>query len=149
MRYLCFDLGDKRTGVAVGDAILRMASPVTLIDTPIDVRQGDALLDDIARVCREQLGSPSAGEIVIGLPLNMDGTEGPRAKAARLFAARISEHTGRVVHFMDERLSSVAADWTMSQSGLTHKQKKLRRDALAAAGILQGFLDGLEARGTA
>ncbi|MBC7773721.1 MAG: Holliday junction resolvase RuvX, partial [Pyrinomonadaceae bacterium] len=45
-----------------------------------------------------------------------------------------------------ERLSSVAADWTMSQSGLTHKQKKLRRDALAAAGILQGFLDGLARR---
>jgi len=141
MRYLCIDLGDRRTGVAVGDTVLRLASPVTVIEIPVEQRDGDALLDEIARICREQLGS--TGEIVLGLPLNMDGTEGPRAKAARAFAGRIEQRTTRAVRFMDERLSSVAADWTTSQSGLTHKQKKQRRDALAAASILQGFLNAL------
>jgi putative Holliday junction resolvase len=70
----------------------------------------------------------------------MDGTEGPRAKSVRVFAERVAKATGRVVHFHDERLSSVEADWKMARSGLTHGQKKARRDALAAAAILQDFL---------
>lgn len=160
IRYLCLDLGDKRTGVAVGDTVVRLASPVTVLEVPITERNGDALLDAIARVCDEHLGpsypvapgaKPTASsgwgraavtaKLIVGLPLNMDGTEGPRSKAARTFAARIEARTGRTVIFRDERLSSAAADWTMAQSGLTHKQKKERRDALAAASILQGLLN--------
>ncbi len=138
-RYLCLDLGDKRTGVAVGDTVLRIASPVTVLEVGVQEHAGDALLEAIARVCEEQLGRD--GELVVGLPLNMDGTEGARAKMVRALAARIEARTKRAVTYRDERLSSVAADWTMAQSGLTHKQKKQRRDALAAANILQGMLN--------
>ena len=81
------------------------------------------------------------GAIVIGLPLHMDGTEGDRVKIAREFAADITKCCGLPVHFQDERLTSYAADQRMARSGRTHKQKKQIRDALAAAEILQDFLE--------
>lgn len=147
MRYLAIDLGDKRTGLALGDAVMKIASPVGVIEVPIDRRDGADLLDAIARACEEQLG-PS-GELVMGLPLNMDGSEGPRAKLVRAFAARVSEKTGRAVHLQDERRTSRRADERMAQSGLTRGQKKARRDAIAAAGFLQDFLDALSRPGSA
>ncbi len=147
MRYLAIDLGDKRTGLALGDAVIKIASPVGVIEVPIDRRDGADLLDAIARACEEQLG-PS-GELVMGLPLNMDGSEGPRAKLVRAFAARVSEKTGRAVHLQDERRTSRRADERMAQSGLTRGQKKARRDAIAAAGFLQDFLDALSRPGSA
>lgn len=139
MRYICFDLGDKRTGVAVGDAETRIVSPIDQIEVSISADNGNALLDAIDRAVKEHLGA-GRGEIVVGLPLNMDGTEGPRAIAARATAARIAARTSRRVHLFDERLTSAEADWSMAGSGLTHGQKKQRRDALAAAAILRGFL---------
>jgi putative Holliday junction resolvase len=147
VRYLAIDLGDKRTGLALGDAVIKIASPVGVIEVPIDRRDGADLLDAIARACEEQLG-PS-GELVMGLPLNMDGSEGPRAKLVRAFAARVSEKTGRAVHLQDERRTSRRADERMAQSGLTRGQKKARRDAIAAAGFLQDFLDALSRPGSA
>jgi putative holliday junction resolvase len=150
MRYIALDLGDKRTGVAVGDAITRLVSPVGILQTPVAQADGEALLSAITQAIDEHLGKPArpgwkggAGEIVVGLPMNMDGTEGPRAKLVRAFAQRIVERTGRVVHFQDERLTSSAADWAMARTGWTHKQKKERRDALAAAAILEDFLASL------
>lgn len=71
----------------------------------------------------------------------MDGSEGQRAKLVRAWADRIAARTGWPVELFDERLTSSAADAKMARSGLTHKQKKERRDAIAAAAILQGFLD--------
>ncbi|MFI4897404.1 MAG: Holliday junction resolvase RuvX [Phycisphaerales bacterium JB059] len=147
MRYLAIDLGDKRTGLALGDAVMKIASPVGVIEVPIDRREGAELIDAIARACDEQLG-PS-GELVMGLPLNMDGSEGPRAKIVRAFAERVSERTGRTVHLQDERRTSLRADEQMARSGLTHGQKKARRDAIAAAGFLQDFLDALSRPGSA
>jgi putative holliday junction resolvase len=145
MRFLSIDLGDKRTGLAVGDAITRIVSPLDVLEIPIDQRQGEALLDAIDSAIKNHLGdSPySKGELVVGLPLNMDGSEGPRAKLVRAFASRLAERTRRTIHFQDERLSSADADWQMSQTGLTHKQKKQRRDALAAAAILRDYLNTL------
>jgi len=142
MRYLAIDLGDKRTGLAVGDSITGVAVPLDVLEVPASERAGVALLDALAAAITNQLGT-SPGELVLGLPLNMDGTDSPRAKLARDFAVRLAERTGRVVHLHDERLSSAAADWTMSQSGLTHAQKKARRDALAAAAVLTDFLKTL------
>jgi putative Holliday junction resolvase len=78
---------------------------------------------------------------VVGLPLNMDGTEGPRARVVRAFAERLRTRTGRSLHYQDERLTSAEADWAMSRTGMTHQQKKERRDALAAAAILRDFLE--------
>jgi len=71
----------------------------------------------------------------------MDGTEGARAKLVRAFAARIAGRTGRAVHFQDERLTTAAADWSMARTGMTRQQKKDRRDAIAAATMLQDFLN--------
>jgi putative Holliday junction resolvase len=138
VRYLSIDLGDKRTGLAVGDDITRLATPVEIIELPREQHDGRALLDAIARAIDEHLGP--ADQLVLGLPLNMDDTEGPRARLVRAFAVRLAERTGRTIHLHDERLSSVQADWDMGQSGLTHKQKKARRDALAAAAVLRDFL---------
>lgn len=143
MRYLCIDLGDKRTGIALGDAITRLASPVEVIEADIRVREGGVLLDAIARVVARELGPPGAARaaaLVFGLPVNMDGTEGPRAVLTRAFAARVGERTGFKVVFHDERLTSADAEWSLAGSGLTRKQKKERRDAVAAAAILRDFL---------
>ena len=141
MRYLCIDLGDKRTGLALGDSETRLATPVDVLHVPLAEREGQALLDSLARAIREHLGERSPGELVVGLPFNMDGSEGSRAKVVRAFAARLATATKRAVHFQDERLTSADADWQMAQSGLTHKQKKERRDAIAAAAILRDFLE--------
>lgn len=145
MRYLGIDLGDKRTGLAMGDNLLRIATPAGVVEVASAQDGGNALLAALQREVDERLGvgPGSIGELVIGLPLNMDGSEGPRARASRAFAERLAERTGRRVHLVDERLTTAAADWSMSQTGLTHKQKKRRRDAIAAAALLQGFLDAL------
>lgn len=148
VRYVCLDLGGKRTGLAVGDTITRVVTPVEVLDVPGGAQGGGAAGDQyagaLAAAVREHLGDPPApGEIVLGLPLNMDGSEGPGAKAVRALGARLAALAGRVVHFQDERLTSVDADWAMARSGLTHGQKKKRRDALAAAAILRDFLEAV------
>ena len=151
MRFLAIDLGDKRTGLAVGDSETGVVTPLTVLEVSISVAQGDLLLEAIARAAEEQLGparragTPGArldspGELVLGLPLNMDGTEGPRAKVVRAFARRIAQRTARKFYYQDERLSSADADWAMSRSGMTRQQKKEKRDALAASAILRDFL---------
>lgn len=133
MRYLAIDLGDKRTGFAVGDDFTRMASPVGMAELPV----GPRLIEAIAQVIREH----EPGAIVIGLPLNMDGTEGDAAKRVRAFGEQLAATIGLPVHVQDERLTSYAADQRMAQTGRTHKQKKQIRDAIAAAEILRDFLD--------
>jgi putative holliday junction resolvase len=146
MRYLAIDLGDPRTGVAVGDTETGIAAPLEVVEISIDIQGGGALLEALARIVEEQLGQNGPGELVLGLPLNMDGTEGSGAKQVRAFARRLRERTSRVVHFQDERLTTAEADWAMAGSGLTRAQKKSRRDALAAAAILRDFLGGTDLR---
>jgi putative holliday junction resolvase len=140
MRILCIDLGDKRTGLAVGDPITRIASPVDVLEIPAAQRDGAALAQAIAAAARDH----NARTLLVGLPLNMDGTEGPRAKLVRTFGERLAKATGLPVIYQDERLTSSQADWQMAQSGLTHQGKKARRDALAAAAILGDYLANLE-----
>lgn len=143
MRYVAVDLGDRRTGLAVGDSQTRVVTPLEVLESPIAVRAGEQLLEDLARAIGEQLGPHAPAELVMGLPLNMDGTEGPRAKLVREFAARLSQKTARMVRFQDERLTSAEADWGMARSGMTRGEKKSRRDALAAAAVLRDFLETL------
>jgi len=140
VRYIAIDLGDKRTGLAIGDAQTRLVTPLQVLESPIATRAGEQLLDDLAKAIDQQLSPHAKAELIIGLPLNMDGTEGPRAKLVRDFAARIAAKTGRTVRFQDERLTSVEADWGMARSGMTRGEKKARRDALAAAVVLRDFL---------
>lgn len=133
MRYIAVDLGDKRTGIAVGDDELRMAQPVCVLEVPI----GDQLITAIVKTIEQQ----DVDEIVMGLPLNMDGSPGQRVAITKQFASTLQEATGLVLHFQDERLTSSAAEEKLSQSGKTHKQKKKVRDAIAAAEILSDFLE--------
>jgi putative Holliday junction resolvase len=139
-RLIAIDLGDKRTGLALADTITRIASPAGLLDIPIAERDGDKLLDAIAHAIDDLVGRAPA-DLIVGLPINMDGSEGPRAKLVRAYAQRIAERTDRAIHFQDERQSSMHANDRMAQTGLTHKQKKARRDAIAAVVILQRYLD--------
>lgn len=138
-RYLAIDPGEKRTGLAVGDDLLKIASPVDVIHATGP--------EPLLRALAEAIDTHNPDELVIGIPLNMDGSPGPAAEKARALAQLLRQHTGLAVHEVDERLSSFAADQWMNQSGLTHKQKKARRDALAAAAILNDFLQGPQAQG--
>lgn len=145
-RAIAIDLGDKRTGLALGDSVTGIASPAGMIEVSISERGGETLLGAIAGAIDDLVGT-SPVDLVVGLPLNMDGTEGPRAKLVRAFAERIGVKTGRRIHLHDERQTSMAADERMARSGLTHKQKKARRDAIAAAAILQSYLDACDRSG--
>ena len=135
MRFLAIDLGDKRTGIAVGDDELAMAQPVCVLEVPI----GELLINAIVKTIDEQ----GVDELVIGLPLNMDGSPGQRVFITNEFAKELKAVTKMQLHFQDERLTSSAAEEKLSGSGKTHKQKKKIRDALAAAEILNDFLENL------
>jgi len=135
MRFLAIDLGDKRTGIAVGDDELAMAQPVCVLEVPI----GELLINAIVKTIDEQ----GVDELVIGLPLNMDGSPGQRVFITNEFAKELKAATKMQLHFQDERLTSSAAEEKLSSSGKTHKQKKKIRDALAAAEILNDFLANL------
>lgn len=140
MRIFAIDLGDQRTGLALADRTTGIASPAGLVEIPIDRNNGQSLVTEIMRQFQHQAGGPDT-EIVIGMPLNMDGTEGPRAHFVRAFATKLATRLDRPIVLVDERRTSKAADERMAQSGLTHKQKKQRRDAIAAASIAQLYLD--------
>ncbi len=135
MIYLGIDLGGKRTGLAVGNDLMRQAGPVDVIHESDPQRIIQAIRDAVEQYAPDAL--------VVGLPLHMDDTAGPEAKAARGMAEQLQQATGLPVHMVDERLTTYEADDRLKQSGYTHKQKKNRRDAIAAAVLLQQFLDDL------
>lgn len=119
--------------MAAGDDVTGIVSPLQVIEAPHEEALLVALLQVIAA------HKPDA--LVLGVPLNMDGSEGPAAKSARAFGATLSQRTNVPMHYQDERLTSYAADQAMARSGRTHKRKKQLRDALAAAEILRDFLE--------
>lgn len=141
MRFLAIDPGDRRTGLALGDDEMRIVTPLP----PIVTSKPTERLNQLARAIDEQ--GPDA--LVVGLPLNMDGSEGPPAAAARRFAGELQARFGLPVHLADERLTSAVADGQMAGSDLTHGQKKRRRDGLAAAAILRDFLGQWDGKGDA
>ncbi len=131
MRYLAIDYGMKRTGLAVCDAGETIASPLAVVQGRKD------LIQRIQRV----VASEGVEAIVLGLPLNMDGTEGPQARLVQAFGKELGRQLGIPVHFQDERLSSFEAEQRLQEMDLSRAKKKERLDALAAADILQNFLD--------
>ncbi|XAM01251.1 Holliday junction resolvase RuvX [Phycisphaeraceae bacterium D3-23] len=133
MRYLSIDLGDKRTGVAIGDDVTGIASPHDVVRTG---GESDRLRQLLALI-----ESEGPDGVVVGLPLNMDGSLGPAALKAVAVGRQLASASGVPTHFADERQTSQIADEQMAGSGLTHKQKKARRDALAAAAILRVFFE--------
>ncbi|MBI1375523.1 MAG: Holliday junction resolvase RuvX [Phycisphaera sp.] len=138
MRYLAIDPGDKRTGLAVGDDETDQAGPVGVIDSSDDAT--------LLRGIRDAIDEHGPDALVVGVPYGADGFVGPRAKKSLALATLLREATGLEVFAHDETLTSYEADDLMRQSGLTHKQKKARRDALAATAILRDFLT-LKGRG--
>ena len=132
-RVLGLDPGTRRVGVAVSDPLGITAQPRTVLDG------GDPrLMEEIARLAAE-LG---AERIVVGLPVSLNGTEGPSAAAARAFAAAVGEATGLPVELADERFTSVSAERVLVQAGLSGRRRRAVRDRVAAAVMLQAYLDG-------
>lgn len=131
---MAIDLGDKRTGLAIGDESTGTAMPVDVLEVP----RGPDLIQAIERAITEH----APHRVVVGLPLNMDGTEGDRAGICRAFGADLQVATGLPVAFQDERLSSDEANRRMARSGRTHGAKKRLRDALAACVVLEDHFSG-------
>lgn len=132
MRYLAIDPGGKRTGLAAGDDETRIITPLNTVHAGDDASR----LAGILRALDRQ----GADALIIGLPLNMDGSEGPPARAARQLAATLRDRAGLSVTLVDERLSSAEADEAMARTGMTRGRKKQTRDALAACAILRRYL---------
>ncbi len=130
MRYLAIDYGARRTGLAICDADEKIVSPLKVI-------QGQKnILTKITEITMAE----GVDAIVLGLPLNMDDTEGFQAKIVREFAKKIKESLPLPVYFQDERLSSFGAEEKLSGLELTRGEKKKRIDAIAAAEILEAYL---------
>jgi putative Holliday junction resolvase len=131
MRYLAIDYGTKRTGLAVCDVAETIASPY-------DVLPGQ---QDLVQRIRRVVASENIEAIVLGLPLNMDDSEGPQAKKVRAFAKQLGTQIHIPVYLQDERLSSFGAEQKLGEIGLSKGKRRARLDALAAAEILQAFLE--------
>ena len=140
MRTLAIDLGTRRIGLAMSDSGGKWATPhdVLFVTDPAQV---------IAPIL-QLMEKEDVRRVVVGLPLNMDGTVSPAARAAIAWAnSLITKAQSVELIFVDERLSSFDADQQLNQrrqagENLTRKRKKEKQDAVAAAGFLQGFLDG-------
>ena len=131
MRYLAIDYGLKRTGLAICDSAETIASPYRVLEGK------ERLCEQIARIVQAE----SVEAVVVGLPLNMDDTEGPQAKAVRTFVKRLTTHIQVPILLHDERLSSFSAQEKLADVNLTAGKKRKHLDAIAAAEILRAFLD--------
>lgn len=131
MRYLAIDYGTKRTGLAICDAAETISSPLTVLHGQ------KALLNQIAEIVKTE----NVDAIVLGLPLNMSGTESDQTKLALNFAERLKERLSVPVHLQDERLSSFGAEEKLAPADFTRGKRKKRIDAVAAAEILGAFLE--------
>jgi putative Holliday junction resolvase len=127
------DVGDKRIGVAISDPLGWTAQPHAVI-----VRTNPAQdFAHLARICHEN----QVTRIVVGWPLNMNGSIGPRAQLVQGFAEQLSAVTGLAVEFWDERLSTKSAERTLLAADVSRRKRKRVIDKLAAAHILQAYLD--------
>jgi putative Holliday junction resolvase len=129
---LGLDPGERRIGVALAVAGAGLALPLTTLDRAGD--WGEALAGLVAE--------HAVGEIVVGLPVSLNGSEGAAALGARSFASEVGTRLGLPVHLVDERLSTVAATRGLRAAGAGRRQRRAVVDRSAAAVILQGYLDG-------
>ncbi len=138
MRIIGLDYGTKTVGVALSDALGITAQGVETITR----KEENKLRKTLARI--EQIISENdVDKIVVGLPKNMNNTEGERAQACRDFAQRLEDRTGLEVILWDERLSTVSANQVLMESGVRRENRKAVIDKIAAVFILQGYLDYL------
>jgi len=131
MRYLSIDYGTKRSGLAICDASETIVSPFGV------VKDRKKLLEKIVSLIKTE----NIDAIVLGLPLNMDDSEGPQARLVQRFAERLKKNINVPIHFQDERLSSFSAEEKLAYAELSRAKKRERIDAVAAAEILEAFLE--------
>lgn len=131
-RVMGIDYGDARTGIAISDLLCSIVGSTTVIHS----RNNDKTVDQIKTLVAQH----DVGELVMGLPKNMDGTEGPRAELCREFAARLQQETGLPVKLWDERRTTVEAHNILSEHNYHGKKRKNTVDAVAASLILEGYL---------
>ena len=134
MRILGIDYGTKRVGIAVSDESEFLASPR---ETLLRSKSLDA---DLARL-KTLIDEEGIALVVVGLPINMDGTHGPMAEEAEAFASKLQDVSDLQVEFYDERLTSAEAERVLIEADVSRSKRKDLRDSLAATLILQGFLD--------
>jgi len=134
-RLLGLDVGSKTIGMALSDVTRSIATP---FDT---IRRTKFTVD--AKTIGEVIESNQVGAVVIGLPLNLDGSEGPRAQSTRAFARNLGAHVDLPMAFWDERLSTAAVERHLLEADATRKRRAEVIDRMAAAYILQGALDRL------
>ena len=131
-RIMGIDYGDARTGVALSDLMCSIVGSSQVIPS----RNKQKAIDDIVRIAKEN----EVFQIVVGLPKNMDGTEGPRAELCRAFAEELEQATGLPVVMWDERRTTVEAHNILSQHNYHGQKRKNTVDAVAASLILEGYL---------
>ena len=136
MRTLGLDIGDKRIGVAISDPEEILASPLATITREDDKK---AIADII-----ELVDQHNVERIVVGLPYSLDGSIGGQANKVMDFTEKLSKYTRASMEIWDERLSTVAVERLLRETGNKKARKKARLDAAAAAFILQGYLDSLK-----
>ncbi len=134
-RLIGLDLGTKTIGLALSDLGLRIATPFHTIRRTKFTKDAEELL----AICAKE----NVGALVLGLPINMNGTEGPRAQATRAFVRSLAEKSDLPVVLWDERLSTAAAERAMIEADLSRRKRAERIDSAAASFILQGALDRL------
>lgn len=140
-RAAAIDLGAARVGLAVADELGWLAHPRPYLDG----KNRPRLLRELARVAREE----NIGLFLVGLPKNLDDTEGPSARRARQFARELETATGVSVELIDERLSTVQAQARLHDQGLDVRKSRARIDSASAAILLQTYLDRHRDRETA
>lgn len=131
-RVMGIDYGDARTGIAISDLLCSIVGSTTVIHS----RKPEKTLAEIQKLVLEH----DVGKIVMGLPKNMDGTEGPRAELCRAFAEEVRQATGLEVALWDERRTTVEAHNILSDHNYHGKKRKNTVDAVAASLILEGYL---------
>tara|TARA_R110000787_G_scaffold36159_3_gene92600 strand:- start:3880 stop:4377 length:498 start_codon:yes stop_codon:yes gene_type:complete len=134
-RLLGLDLGERTIGLALSDTMRMVASPLETLDRGKFTADATRLLD----ICAEH----EVAALIIGLPVNMDGTEGPRCQSARAFARNFEAIFDMEMAFWDERLSTAAVTRTMLEADMSRARRKEVVDKMAASYILQGALDYL------
>lgn len=136
MRIMGLDFGSKTVGVAVSDPLGITAQGVEIVRR----KSENKLRRTLARI-EELIAAYGVTELVLGLPRNMNGTEGPRCEKTREFKELLEKRTGLCVTLWDERLTTVAADRSMMDAGLGRQERKEYVDEIAAIFILQGYMD--------
>lgn len=133
MRTMGLDVGSKTIGVAVSDELGFSAHPISTVRR----RNLRADLQELTRIIKQQ----DVVRLIVGLPLNMNGSEGPRAGESRKLGEALSDHASLPVIYWDERLTSVAAEKSLIEADVSRKKRKEVIDQVAACLILQGWLD--------